>query len=126
MSEGPPNSKASGCDSEAGNAANDNKNYTHTDEEVKSGPLSRSRIITVHNMLDFDREADPDSVYGMRWLCRGKQFGLQAPTGVGKSSLVMGWSIASCLGETIFDVEGLAPREPLRVLILQAETMKAI
>ena len=47
--------------------------------------------------------------------------GLQAPTGVGKSALVMGWAMASCLGETTFDVEGMAPREQLRVLIIQAE-----
>jgi hypothetical protein len=115
----------SGCRTEQ-IKTNGNRNYTQSDAEVKPGPLSRSRIITVDRMLGFNRNEDPNSVYGLRWLCRGKQFGLQAPTGVGKSALVMGWAIASCLGETVFDVEGMAPREQLRVLIIQAKMMKVI
>jgi hypothetical protein len=36
MSEGPPNSKAAGCESAAQNADNDNQNYTQSNEESRS------------------------------------------------------------------------------------------
>jgi hypothetical protein len=51
-------------------------------------------------------------------MCKGKMAVLQGPTGVGKSSLMLQWSILLCLGYPFF---GIAPIKPMKVLIIQAE-----
>jgi hypothetical protein len=70
MSEGPPNSKASGCESEAGNAANDNKNYTHTDEEV-NGSRELPPILTMRQSYANPAKERPEIIKGiLRQECK--------------------------------------------------------
>jgi RecA-family ATPase len=68
--------------------------------------------------MEFDRDNDETTLIGNRWLCKGKQAVLQGPTGVGKSSLVMQWSIRLCLGIPFF---GIQPVKEMCVMIIQAE-----
>ena len=53
-----------------------------------------------------------------RFLCRGGGMLLVGPTGAGKSSLAMQFSMLWVLGRDGF---GIAPARPLRILIIQAE-----
>lgn len=75
-------------------------------------------ITIVDKLMEFDRDNDETTLIGNRWLCKGKQAVLQGPTGVGKSSLVMQWSIRLCLGIPFF---GINPVKEMCVMIIQAE-----
>jgi hypothetical protein len=74
--------------------------------------------IKISDMLAFERDEDPDSLIGNRWICKGTQSVLQGPTGVGKSSLVMQMAITWSRGEKFF---GIDPSRVLRTLIIQDE-----
>jgi hypothetical protein len=74
--------------------------------------------ITIDAMMSFDREEDPNNLVGNRWICKGYQAVLQGPTGVGKSSLILQWSIMLVLGKKFF---GISAVKALRVLIIQDE-----
>jgi AAA domain len=83
---------------------------------------AESETLTVDELLDFDRDNDPESLLGNRWLCKGKSAVLQGPTGVGKSSLIMQWAISLTLGRPLLDA--IPTSRPMRVLIIQAENDK--
>jgi hypothetical protein len=88
-----------------------------SEPEIETGGL-----ITVDQMLDFDRDKDDAAIIGDgRWLCKGAQAVIQGPTGCGKSSLIMQWGISLALGKSLLDEPGLEPAHPMRVLIVQAE-----
>jgi hypothetical protein len=74
--------------------------------------------VTIDKMLEFDREEDPANLIGNRWICKGYQAVLQGPTGVGKSSLILQWSIMLVLGKKFF---GISAVKALRVMIIQDE-----
>ena len=70
-------------------------------------------------MLAFDPKADPDCIFGERWLSRGHSAMFIAGTGVGKSTFINGAACHWALGKDYF---GLKPKVgPLRTLIIQSE-----
>jgi hypothetical protein len=70
-------------------------------------------------LLNFDREADPTTVLGNRWLCRGGSCLLVAQTGAGKSALTTQAAMTWALGRDFF---GIRPkRGSLRSLVIQSE-----
>lgn len=74
--------------------------------------------LTIDDLLTFDASADPNSILGERYLCKGGALVLVAPSGVGKSTLATQFAFTWALGIPAF---GIAPARPLRSLILQAE-----
>jgi len=71
------------------------------------------------DLLAFDREADPTTVLGNRWLCRGGSCLLVAQTGAGKSALTTQAAMTWALGRDFF---GIRPkRGSLRSLVIQSE-----
>jgi hypothetical protein len=81
---------------------------------VASGP----QRMDFDALLGFDRKADPNSVLGNRWLCKGGSLLIVGQSGTGKSSLMMQAAVHWCLGRDFF---GIKPARPLRAVILQAE-----
>lgn len=69
-------------------------------------------------LLDFDRKADPNTILGNRWLCKGGSLLIVGQSGTGKSSLMMQAAVHWCLGRDFF---GIKPVKPLKAIILQAE-----
>jgi ABC-type uncharacterized transport system fused permease/ATPase subunit len=49
---------------------------------------------SLDDLMNFDREHDPDCLIGNRLICRGGSFILQGYTGFGKSSLAL--QLAMC------------------------------
>ena len=80
----------------------------------KEGPQK----MPLSDLSAFDRKADPDTVLGNRWLCRGGSLLIVGQSGTGKSSLMMQAAVAWSLGRDFF---GIRPKRPLRIVILQAE-----
>jgi len=98
-----------------------NKNYSEgvaQTETVVNNEDDGSETIGVDELVNFYRDDDPSSLIGKRWLCKGKMAVIQGPTGVGKSSLIMQWSIRLILGLAFF---GIQPVRAIKVLIIQAE-----
>jgi len=88
-------------------------------EEAKS--LSNSdndELITVTDLMSFERNNDPDNVLGNRWLCRGDSLIIGGATGIGKSSFIMQALVHWALGRAFF---GIRTVRPLTCLIIQAE-----
>lgn len=82
--------------------------------EVKdSGPLAKSI-----GSLVAPPKNDPNELIRHRWLCKGGMVLINAPTGVGKSSLVMQFCVSWALAKSVF---GITPAKPLKCVILQAE-----
>ena len=70
-------------------------------------------------LLSFDRESDPTTVLGNRWLCRGGSCLLVAQTGAGKSALTTQAAMTWAIGRDFF---GIRPkRGALRSLVIQSE-----
>ena len=61
---------------------------------------------------------DPNELLRHRFLCRGGGLLLVGPTGIGKSSFGMQCAILWALGRDCF---GIAPAQPLKSLLIQAE-----
>jgi hypothetical protein len=86
--------------------------------------ISRSRTKSGPQRMDlddldaFDRKADPDSVLGNRWLCKGGSLLIVGQSGTGKSSLMMQAAVSWAVGRDFF---GIRAKRPLRIVILQAE-----
>lgn len=74
--------------------------------------------LTVDELIDFRAEDDSNSLLGNRWLCRGGSCLWIGQSGIGKSSLAMQAAILWGLGRAMY---GIAPKRPLRSLIVQAE-----
>jgi hypothetical protein len=71
------------------------------------------------DLLAFDRDSDPTTVLGNRWLCRGGSCLLVAQTGAGKSALTTQAAMTWALGRDFF---GIRPkRGALRSLVIQSE-----
>jgi DnaB-like helicase N terminal domain/AAA domain len=61
---------------------------------------------------------DDDTLYANRFMCRSGGMFIFAPSGIGKSVIVVQAAIESAIGRTSFGIE---PRRPLRSLMIQAE-----
>ena len=83
-------------------------------EEKKNGLVKFGK----DELLAFDRQNDPNSVLGNRWMCKGGSALWVSQSGVGKSSLCMQAAIRWSLGKDFF---GIKPKQPLRIAILQKE-----
>jgi len=72
------------------------------------------------SILDYSRRQinNDDTLLGDRYLCRGGGMFIFAPSGIGKSVIVVQSSIETALGRNSF---GIRPARPLRSLIVQAE-----
>lgn len=71
------------------------------------------------DLAAFDRKADPDCLFGMRYLGRGQSCMFIAGTGVGKSSFINGAVSHWAIGRDYF---GFKPKTgPLRSLVVQSE-----
>ena len=77
------------------------------------------------DLLTYNTAADPNTLLGNRWLCKGGSLLINAQSGIGKSSLTMQLAIGWALhGLGLFPellTFGLNPVRPLKSLILQAE-----
>lgn len=75
-------------------------------------------------LLSFDAKADPESVLGNRWLCRGGSLLLLGQSGVGKSCLNLQLAGAWALGDpklcSILSF-GIQPARPLKIVLVQSE-----
>jgi hypothetical protein len=87
-------------------------------QEEKLDYSQHEEVVTVDNMLNFDRDHDESTLLGNRWLCKGAQAVIHGPTGVGKSSLIMQASIRWILGRSFF---GIKPVKSMKILLIQAE-----
>lgn len=72
------------------------------------------------DLLAFDRNNDPNTVLGNRWLCKGGSALIVSQAGVGKSSLMMQAAVHWSVGGRK-DFFGIRGKRPLRVVIVQAE-----
>jgi len=88
-----------------------------TASDRKKGDTGPSRF-DFADLLNFDKTADPTSVLGNRWLCKGGSLLIVGQSGTGKSSLMMQAAVHWALGRDFF---GIKPARPLRAIILQAE-----
>jgi len=68
--------------------------------------------------LSVNPRDDESELLKSRFLCRGGGLLLVGPTGVGKSSFVLQGALTWSMGQPLF---GIAPRGPLRILLMQAE-----
>ena len=86
--------------------------------EAKNPALEGVR--NVSELLDINTEDDPDSLIGYqkRFLGKGKSFVIIGPSGIGKSTLVMGFALYAAAG---IPWHGIKFRRPLRTLMIQAE-----
>jgi AAA domain/DnaB-like helicase N terminal domain len=82
------------------------------------GASSTSQELSVGDLINFDREKDPNSVMGKRWLSRGDSLLISGPTGIGKSSFAMQAVITWALGGKLF---GIHTGNKQRVLVIQSE-----
>ncbi|MEI8291901.1 MAG: AAA family ATPase [Verrucomicrobiota bacterium] len=74
-----------------------------------------------NDLLELPKsQADPDALIcpETRFLCKSGSFLIVAPSGVGKSTLLMQMAICWAAGKNFF---GLKPRRPLRCFMLQGE-----
>jgi len=85
----------------------------NAEEQSLSSPPLRSALEL------YNSPPDPsDTLIGDRFLCRGGGLVIAAPSGVGKSTLVAGLSVAFAKGESYL---GLEPARALKLLVIQSE-----
>jgi RecA-family ATPase len=75
-------------------------------------------VRTVEDLLAFDVSEDKNNVLGNRWLCRSGSALVIAPSGIGKSSIIVQASACFAVGRPFI---GIQPVRALKVLIIQAE-----
>jgi hypothetical protein len=73
---------------------------------------------TIKGLFAFEPKADPSTLLGNRWVCKGGQLLLVGQSGVGKSSLTVQAAMTWALGLPFF---GIKPARPLKSLYIQAE-----
>lgn len=81
-------------------------------------PKEGEQRMELAELETFDRNNDPNNLIGKRWLCKGGSLLFSGQAGCGKSTLVTTMAIRWALG---FDLWGMKPVKPLRILILQSE-----
>lgn len=81
--------------------------------EVQSG-----QSWTPSAIRQFKIEDDPTTLLGKRWLCKGGSCLWVGSSGIGKSSLAVQAMYSWALGRPFF---GIAPRRPLKSVLIQAE-----
>jgi ABC-type dipeptide/oligopeptide/nickel transport system ATPase subunit len=96
------------------------KRQQREDEEDAAEPDWENDVdeISIDKLRSFDRNNDPDSVLGNRWLCRGDTAVIQGETGIGKSTLVMQAIIWWAMAELFF---GIKAKHALKSLLIQSE-----
>jgi RecA-family ATPase len=92
------------------------KSWSQWENEIKAEAVGERKMFS--HLFHFDTKNDPNNLLGDRWLCRGSSAMFIAPSGVGKSTLVMQLAINWVQGLPVF---GIAPEKPLTILIIQAE-----
>lgn len=94
--------------------------YEGSIKAVQGREEKKNRLVQFgkEDLLAFDRQNDPNSVLGNRWLCKGGSALWVSQSGVGKSSLCMQAAIRWSVGKDFF---GIKPKHPLRIAILQKE-----
>jgi hypothetical protein len=73
---------------------------------------------SIKGLFAFEPKADPSTLLGNRWVCKGGQLLLVGQSGVGKSSLTVQAAMTWALGLPFF---GIKPARPLKSLYIQAE-----
>ena len=91
------------------------------DKKAESSLVFSTEWFDLGALFSFDRTKDPDCLIGRRWLNRGDSFILQGYTGLGKSSLVLQMAMLWALNREFF---GIAPKRPLKIILIQAENNK--
>lgn len=89
--------------------------------KVLAPKKARMHGVEVHSFEDlwkYKPEADPSTLLGDRWVCKGGQLLLVGQSGVGKSSLTVQAAMMWALGLPFF---GIKPERSLRSLFIQAE-----
>lgn len=76
------------------------------------------RVIDNEMLLTFKPEDDETTLLGQRWICKGGSCLFVGQSGIGKSSLSVQAQISWAVGRSFF---GIAPRHPLKSLVIQAE-----
>lgn len=90
-------------------------------QKVLASNKARMHGVEVHSFEDlwkYKPEADPSTLLGDRWVCKGGQLLLVGQSGVGKSSLTVQAAMMWALGLPFF---GIKPERALRSLFIQAE-----
>jgi len=80
--------------------------------------LEGAQNMLLDDLLSFDKENDPNNVFGNRWLCKGGSLLWVGQSGTGKSTAMTQAAVQWCLGRDFF---GIGPKKPLKIIILQAE-----
>ena len=83
--------------------------------------LPAKRLVERHSIRElfkFEPKADPGTLLGNRWVCKGGQLLLVGQSGVGKSSLTVQAAMTWALGLPFF---GIKPARALKSLYIQAE-----
>jgi hypothetical protein len=82
--------------------------------------IRRVEFKTWDDLLKIDTREDEDALINpsRRFLCRGGSFLIVAPSGVGKSTLLMQMAVCWAIGESFF---GIRVKRPLKCVLLQAE-----
>lgn len=86
-------------------------------EEVQRVGQVLERSKTLREIVELP-ENPAANLMGDRFLCQGGSLFINGPTGIGKSSLVMQFSVLAALGRPFF---GIPFNRPLTVLIIQNE-----
>ena len=86
----------------------------------RGGKSSAPVKMVSEDLLAFDRDNDPNTVLGNRWLCKGGSALIVSQAGVGKSSLMMQAAVHWAVGGRK-DFFGIKSKRPLRIVIVQAE-----
>lgn len=92
------------------------KSWSQWENEIQAEAVGERKMFA--DLYKFDTKNDPNNLLGERWLCRGSSAMFIAPSGVGKSTLIMQLAINWVQGLPVF---GIAPAKPLTILIIQAE-----
>jgi RecA-family ATPase len=74
--------------------------------------------MAIEDLLKFDPKADPSSLIGDRFLCKGSAFIISGQSGIGKSSFGLQMLMCWCVGRDFF---GIKAKEPLRIMVVQSE-----
>jgi hypothetical protein len=78
-------------------------------------------VISIDELITFDRAKDPDNRFGNRWLCAGDTVVFQGETGVGKSVLTMQMVIYWAFWRALFGIKG---SRAYKSLLIESENNK--